>query len=355
MPFKLKHLIANPDYDCGDMSEHMRHLEVVQGVRRKCQKQASFIKGIISAASTLREWVDCAEAKWDSETVSMSDFGETQIPATTIVFPKMRKLSALWCEHFLDCAFPVLQEASLNSLRVKSTVGAPASADKRPRVAQIISKSPRLRKLDILLPTNMNAQQQILTAAAELQHLEVLNLWSHETIPLESLANLQWAGGEADGTANLAFPALHTLGIFVKTSSYSGDKQLAGRLDRGLSELLLMRFFVQKGCRRDEAKQRTQAALLAHDKNTTKMTKAEKKKITSEAVVAASRSTYKGDYEMKGDIHCEMFSPVLHKLVLNHELRRSFQPESDRLLKQLFSWILGVSIGHEWESNRDFF
>lgn len=65
MPFRLRYFLASTETDCGDLSQHMAGLEVVEGVCRDRQKRPSFIKGLVSIAPTLREWTDCLEARWD--------------------------------------------------------------------------------------------------------------------------------------------------------------------------------------------------------------------------------------------------------------------------------------------------
>ena len=349
LTFQLKYFLARPDFDCGDISPHMDDLEVVEGVCHARQKQASFIKGIISAAETLREWTDCAEAKWDSDTVDGDDFDVKLLPTAPVIFPRLCKLSGLWAEHFIECEFPSLEEASINSVRIKSPLASLTMQDKRPRVVTIIAKSPNLKKLDILLPASSSAQKEILIAVAELEHLEELRLWSKGPISLQPFVALQEDGSGANASIDVVCPKLHTLGVFIKSvTSYKSTEPSEKELERQLCEFLIMRFFGLQGCRRGEAMKRTEAAMAVYDKSPIKMNKTQKKELMTEAISAAGQSTYKGRYQTIRDLKRELFTPVLSRLELSSGFEKLISVGNDQVLAQLVTAVRERDVSKEW-------
>lgn len=344
MPFQLRYFVARPDYDCGDISPHMGHLEIVEGVCAMRQKEYSFIKGLQSAASTLREWIDCPEARWGMTDVVEDEYGTKQLPDAPIIFPNLRKLNALWCEHFLKAEFPALEEASLNSLRTKSYVG-------RNRVASIISKSPTLKKLHILLPPEQAFQTRILTTVAELEHLEELHLWCNGTFSLRPLIDAQLADVFANDSVDIICPKLHTIGLVHRKSSWSSESE-EKLMQRDLIEFLILRFYFERRLRLDEAKKRLEAALVGHGESVQKMNQTQKKKLIADAMESTSASSYKGMFVKAGNLTREAFAPVLSRLVLTNQMARNILKKKDELGRSLIDCIRYIDHKKEWSSKR---
>lgn len=341
LPCKLKSFISRQSIDCGDIAPHLQGIEVVRGVSYKRQKQLNFIEGIVKAAPTLIEWQDDPDnKKWDRTTVTLGDYSVQQLPSSPIVFPKLRKLSGLWSEHFLDCEFPALIEARFNSLRGPSSL-APISPDNHARVATAISRSPFLKKLDVLLPSSQQPLKQIYQAISQLENVEELGLWSSGTLSLEMLVQAQRTGADNDVPGKGMLSALHTLRLAAMTNS--GPRSL----ERELGEILLMRLYLSRGCAVKEAKSRTEAALIAYEKSGIGMTKSQKKKIVAGSADAAANSPYKGTFVMANGQKRETFTAVLPRLVLSQGMSKVLLEGSESLLNQLVFEIVEVDTKEE--------
>lgn len=347
LPFKLKTFISTQLIDCGDIAPHMAGLEVVRGVKFIRQKQLNFIDGIVRAAPTLIEWVDVVDDRWDCTQVVLGDYGVggEQLPKNAIVFPKMRKLCALWAEHFIECVFPKLEEARLNANRGLNSLSRDAS-DAPSRVAAIILKSPCLKKLDILLPLSSTEQRQIFAAISTLPELEELGLWSVSSPSLSGLIEIHKSSNEKESF--LILPALHTLRLCSRTH---GNNKV---VDRELSEVLLLRFYLKRGCKFGNAKTRTEAALLAYEPNTSYcgMTKTQRKKAINASADAAVKSGYKGDYTMLADgSKRENFKAILPNLVTSRNLCKTVD-DSTSLLGQLVGRVIELDATKHFDMHR---
>ncbi|GAC93898.1 nucleolar RNA methyltransferase [Pseudozyma hubeiensis SY62] len=340
LPFKLKRFISDQSLDAGDIAHHMQGLEIVHGLKFVRQKQINFIDGIVRAAPTLLEWVDDTRDYWDNTTVALGDYSvsRTQLPTSPIIFPKLRKLSAFWAEHFIECAFPALVEARLNSQRGISSLS-PTASDESCRVAAIVLKSPSLKKLDILLPSSYTEIKQIFSAIATLPKLEELGLWMTSPMPLNAFVKAQKSGGDKESF--LILPHLQTMRLCYRTVSANDN------LHHDLSELLLLRFYLKHGCNFKEAKDRTEAAFLAYNINTINyppsrgMTKAQKKKSINASAGEAAGSCFKGDFTLVDGVKRENFSSVLPKLIVSRGLSQYFEKPTS-MLNQLITRIVEV-------------
>ena len=315
MPFKLKYFFASPEIDCGDISPHMNHLEIVEGVYRKRQKPASFIKGIVSAAGTLQEWNDCVEARWDSLRVQVDEYTKDQLPAGPVVFPRLRKLSALWCDHYIEYEFPALEELSFSAQRVHEHTTSVVRVPTTPAVG-VISRSPMLKRLDILLPHAKECQREIFAAVAQLEKIEEVHFWTSGCSFILGwfIEHLHGDSDDVDSHRSL-WPALHTFRVLVKGFPLWSHKEM----ERELCEILLLRFFLQKGCLGIDARKRTEAALVAYDKVSYKLNKTQKRKLMSEAKALASKSSYPGTFQTKDNLWRETFPSVLPNLLTNSD------------------------------------
>ncbi|EST09448.1 F-box domain protein [Kalmanozyma brasiliensis GHG001] len=351
LPFKLKTFISTQAIDCGDIARHMAGLEVVHGVKFSRQKQLSFIQGLVDAAPSLIEWQDDPEDKWDNTNVVLGDYGagQNQLPTQPILFPKLRKLSALWAEHFIECLFPALEEARFNAQRGPNSLS--PGAQNQSRIAAVVLKSPSLRKLDILMPstTASSETRQIFNAIATLPKLKELGLWSvSSNMTLLPLVDAHKVG--ADNNTCLILPELHTIRLCTTTVSSTS-------LDRELSELLLLRFYLKQGCSLGEAKIRSEAALLVHFSSTSYgygMTKAQRKKaINASAAEAAESTTYKGTFTTTSDgLKREEFDKsVLQNLVVSRGMSKHLVESSNALLKQLIGRIVEVDTSKKFGSH----
>lgn len=347
LPFTLKTLISKPDIDCGDLALHMEGIQVVIGMKHQRQKQLNFIDAIQRAAPTLIEWRDDPEDKWDNTTVLLGDYGvgQEQLPTGSIVFPKLRVLSGLWAEHFIDCSFPVLEEARLNSMRGPSSLH-PVSQNDQLRIATIITKSPSLKKLDILLPSGYSAVKQIFTAVSDLSDLEELGLWSSNTLSLQALVEAQQNGEDQYAPGRAICPKLHTLRLHTRSVSMRFEREL----ERELSEVLLLRFYLTKGCTFSEAKTRTQAALVAYNKKGNGMTKAQKKKMLNTTATSAAGSSYAGNFVTTDGNKQETFTSVLPKLILTRGMTKLLLEGSQSLLNQLIFETSEVDTSKDFEA-----
>ena len=330
LPFKLKTFVSSQDIDCGDIAPHLDGIERLRGVRLARQKESNFADAIMRAAPTLVEWQDEVGSRWDYTTILLTDYAlnPEHLPKRPIVFPKLRKLSGFWSEHLIECEFPALLEARLNSLRGPTAL-LPVAQDNQLRIAAIISKSPLLKKLDVLLPTGNTALNQISTAISKLQKLEELGLWSTTGVSLQSLVEVQRSCIAECDDGNAVLPALRSLHLHSATVAPRNNTEW----ERQLSELLLLRFYLTHGCKSNEARKRTQAALVAYELCGKVMTKAQKKKLINTSARAAATSSYKGSFNTVNGLKRETFSPVLPKLVLSRGM--SLLPGSESLLNQL--------------------
>lgn len=340
LPFKLKRFISDQSLDAGDIAHHMAGLEVVHGLKFFRQKQISFIDGIVRAAPTLLEWVDDTRDYWDNTTVALGDYSvsRTQLPTSPIVFPKLRKLSAFWAEHFIEGAFPALVEARLNSKRGISSLS-PTTSDDSCRVAAIILKSPSLKKLDILLPSGQTEIKQIFSAVATLPNLEELGLWATSTAHLIDFFKARKSDGDKEGP--LILSQLHTIRLCSGAFSSNQD------LDRLLSEFLLLHFYSKHGCNFKDARTRTEAALLAYNINDSHhpsshgITKTQRKKLINASANTAAGSCFKGDYTLIDGVKRENFSSVLPNLIVSRGLSKCFEGPTS-VLSQLITRIVEV-------------
>ncbi|SPO31657.1 uncharacterized protein UTRI_10302 [Ustilago trichophora] len=348
MPYKLRYFYASPEFHCGDLTPHMAHLEVATGVKSSCQESRNLVTALISAAGTLREWVESPGVRWGDDQVDIDDYGVYNQTRTATVFPCLVKLSAMWSEHLNECEFPALEELSINAHR--RVVGAGTRQAYVARARDMILQTPTLKRLDVLLPFDCDSQRSIMEAIAELKHLEELNIWTRYCgITLQPWIDRQGGSSDTTATGHLLWPALHTLGIFMQTVPLSSDKHL----ERQLCEFLLLRFFLQKGCTPGELKNRTGAALAAYDKSSHKLNKTQKKKLLAEAAAAAAASNYPGRFQTQGDIKQEIFSPVLSKLVSNPETRGEMESTMpNALLDQLVGNYVEMSIDENLPSQR---
>ncbi|CBQ73811.1 hypothetical protein sr14402 [Sporisorium reilianum SRZ2] len=345
LPFKLKTFLSTQSIDCGDIAPHMAGLEVVQGVKFQRQKQLNFINGIVRAAPHLIEWRDDVDDKWDSTTVVLGDYGagREQLPKNPIMFPKLRKLSALWAEHFIECVFPVLEEARLNATRGPNSLS-PGNTTNQSRVAAVILKSPSLKKLDILLPAGTTEQRQIFNAISTLPKLEELGLWATSSLSLSGLVEIQKNGEPKESF--LILPELHTLRLCSRVGVAAGRS-----VDREVCEVLLMRFYLKKGCKFGDAKTRTEAALLAYSVNgySSGLTKVQRKKAINTSADAATKSGYKGDFTTMGDgSKRENFTSILPNLVTSRNMFKTLD-DSPSLIKQLVGRVVELETTKHFE------
>ncbi|SPO32465.1 uncharacterized protein UTRI_04209 [Ustilago trichophora] len=334
LPFKLKTLISTQDIDCGDVAPHMEGLEIVYGLKYTRQKQLNFIDGIVRAAPNLIEWRDELDNRWDSTTVVLGDYGvgQEQLPKEPIVFPKLRKLAGIWSEHFIDCEFPALTEARLNSLRGPSSLS-PVQQNDRLRIATVITKSPCLKKLDVLLPSGNQALKQIFSAIGTLEHLEDLGLWTSGSLSLQALLDVQ---SQSEGSTEhpcpkVICPGLHTLRLHSRMVSVRFEREL----ERELSEFLLLRFYLKRGCTLKHAKDRTHAALVAYEKAGYGMNKTQKKKLVASSAAEAAKSSYQGTFVTVDNNKRETFDTVLSKLLLSRNMKQNLLEGNQSLLNQL--------------------
>ncbi|SPC66397.1 uncharacterized protein UHOD_08500 [Ustilago sp. UG-2017b] len=342
MPIKLSCFIADPSYDCGNISPHMQNLEIVQGITPKRQVQTSFIQGITSAAPTLREWIDHRTSRWLINSVR-AEITSDQLPTTSIVFPRLRKLSAVWSQVLRGCEFPALEDLSFNAQQ--EILGESLMQHRSTQAVSIITRCPSLKKLHILLPSQASSQREIFNGIAQMEHLEELHIWVRKQgFTLQPLIDCQNAGNNGSTSAPLMLPSLQTLGLYNRDWPLGADPLLQHELD----ELLLMRFFLQKGCSGDEAKKRTAAALAAYDIH--KTNKRQRKKLATDAVSAAKASVYPGAFEVHDGIKREKFYPVLPTLVVESDLQAPDPKGSDKLLEQLIATTIeDVSVtDHFW-------
>ncbi|SPO27752.1 uncharacterized protein UTRI_04209_B [Ustilago trichophora] len=334
LPFKLKTLISTQDIDCGDIAPHMEGLEIARGLKYTRQKQLNFIEGIVRAAPSLIEWRDDPDNKWDSTIVMLGDYGvgQEQLPKEPIVFPKLRKLAGIWSEHFIDCEFPALTEARLNSLRGPSSLS-PVQQNDTLRIATVITKSPSLKKLDILLPSGNQALKQIFSAIGTLEHLEDLGLWSSGTLSLQALLEVQSQSERSaeDTCPKVICPGLHTLRLHSRVVSVRFEREL----ERELSEFLLLRFYLKRGCTLKHAKDRTHAALIAYEKAGYGMNKTQKKKLVASSAAEAAKSSYQGTFVTVDNNRRETFDTVLSKLLLSRNMKQNLLEGNQSLLNQL--------------------
>lgn len=357
MPFKLKIFKADLDRDCGVISKHMRHLEVVEGVCVRRQTQPGFIQGLISVAPNLREWKDVDNGRWYAHTVRLSDFGAGNIPTQPIVFPKLLKVCALWSEHFFKCEFPALEEARFNAMRVgRGRLTAETFDACESRISANISKSPSLKKLELLLPSDQSLQKNILTAVASLEHLEELRLWCDWPISLRALIDIQMNGNQVVAPAKLMCGSLKILGLFVQHSNYGDDRQLS----RELTELLITRFLIQQGCRRKHIGKRVHAAMMTYkkdsddpDKGETKKKKptdnSEKKRLMSEVLADVRESNYPGEFEVDDEgVKRELFSLALLELEICRDMLPIVVQPEDKLLRTLIDIITEIDTTERW-------
>ncbi|SNX85891.1 uncharacterized protein MEPE_04600 [Melanopsichium pennsylvanicum] len=344
--FKLKTFISSQNIDCGEIAPYMEGIEVIHGFRYSRQKQLNFIEAIARAAPTLIEWRDEAEEKWDFTTIVLGDYGAgpEQLPKKPIVFPKLVKLSGLWSEHFIDCEFPALEEARLNSLRGPSSLGHVANQHEQSRIATVVLRSPSLKKLDVLLPTGITAQDHIFSAIGDLKNLEELGLWSVGSLTLQKLVTLQKAVIDNQVPGKMILPGLHTLRLCSRLVPARQDREL----ERDLGEFLLLRFYLTQGCSLKEAKSRTEAALVGYDKACIGYTKAQKKKLMNgSAAAAASSLCYTGVFTTVDGNKRETFTAVLPKLIVTRGMSRNLMEGS--LITQLVFATVEVDTTKQFE------
>ena len=294
------------------------------------------------AAPTLIEWCDNVDGKWDFTTVVLGDYGvgREQLPKP-IVFPKLRKLNALWAEHFIECIFPVLEEAHLNSLRGVSSLS-PGTSNDQFRIAAVILKSPLLKKLDIMLPTGTSDLKQIYKAISTLPDLEELGLWWTAQGSLHYFLEAQKSGAETE--TFLILPKLHTLRLCLRGTTTSSQ------MDRELTQLLLYRFFLKKGCKFGEVHARVEAALLAYGVHGNPgPTKAQRKKMINTVASDAAKSSYKGDFSIIDGTKRENFTPVLPNLVITRNSSRSIYDTPDSLMKSLIGRVVELDTSKHFE------
>uniref|UniRef100_V5EVJ9 Uncharacterized protein n=2 Tax=Kalmanozyma brasiliensis (strain GHG001) TaxID=1365824 RepID=V5EVJ9_KALBG len=317
-PFKLKYFFANPDVDCGPFESHhphvpfvphMKGIEVVHGINFWRQRDPGFAAAIDLMAPTLREWIDRPGVTWSED-----HFERDETPKDVgkdLVFPRLLKLNGVWSEVWTRCEFPALQELTYNALRTRFTTTQLA----KDQPVNVISRSPSLKRLDILLPLLDSATKKIMWAIAELQHLKELNLWFRYTggLTLKGLVEFQMDGDDSQTPVRVILPKLHTLGIFIKVSSLSTESFFV----HDLCQFLCHRFFLLQGCSRDEAKKRAEAALYLYERTSQRQNKPSRKKHSTEGVALASESAYKGEFETRDDVTRERFTPVLPLLVSN--------------------------------------
>ncbi|GAC94170.1 inosine-5'-monophosphate dehydrogenase [Pseudozyma hubeiensis SY62] len=328
----------------------MEGLEVVEGVSRSRQIQKSFVEKLVAAAPTLREWIDCLEARWDPLKVDPEILSGI-LPAEPIVFPRLRKLSAVWCEHLVVCECPSLEELSFNAQRV--SVGTSVVRNPIVPAYRMLYHTPKLKKLHILLPSDKEARNEIFSAIYQLDQLEELYLWSRmEGFSLQTLIELQQSGGDLTTPSQIMWPALRTLGLMLSECPL----YLSTGLERELCELLATRFLLHQGCRRGEARTRVAAALAAYDKTETKTLKAQKRKLAAEALAVAAESAYPGNFVTHEGVSREVFSPMLAELVTTeeHNFEQRAKPESDHMLNQLIVRHKALDVSHEFSSQRIF-
>lgn len=352
-PFKLRYFSADPDIDCGFYNPypyryddpdpfvpHVKGLEVVHGVSLSRQRLWScFAEAIDLMAPTLREWVDRPGVTW-SEDYWDQDERPQQLDKT-VVFPCLRKLNGAWSEIWAGCEFPALRELSYNANRARYA----SSPPNHEQAINVISKSPVLKKLDILLPQKTEeASQGVMRAIAELDHLEELNLWFgyctyHHLRPLVEVQN---EGDDTFAPVRVLWPALHTLGVFSKHSSLVTEPDLT----RHVCKFLAIRFFLLRGCSRGEAVKRTEAAMSLYEEGYMKPTKTRLKQLAAESVSAASESVYEGIFETDGGIRREKFSSILPTLVFNRRRNQGKRPPTvpNPLLDQLIDSYAEIDI-----------
>ncbi|SPO27772.1 uncharacterized protein UTRI_10175 [Ustilago trichophora] len=300
--------------------------EVVRGLHLKRQKRPDFISALRRAAPTLIEWRDCPDNKWDNTLVSLDDYGMSvqDLPQSPIIFPKLRKLNALWAESVFDCDFPVLIEARFHSLRVPWAL-ARSPGYGRNRVASAIHRSPSLKKLDVLLPGTHTALKQIFTAIGQLEHLEELGLWSPKTISLQAFVDVQYTTANEYPSRKIMCPALKTLRLSARMIPTRFEKEL----ERELSEMLLSRFYLSNGHKLNEVRARTKAALSAHQVMgfVTQM--------DEDGSVSSQSSLGKTAVSRVLGGEREIFEPVLTTLIITRGLSKNLIEGNQSLLNQL--------------------
>ncbi|SPO27782.1 uncharacterized protein UTRI_04187 [Ustilago trichophora] len=326
VPFRIKTFVGSPDYDCGNVTPHLEGFEVVRGLHLKRQKRPDFISALRRAAPTLIEWRDCPDNKWDNTLVSLDDYGMSvqDLPQSPIIFPKLRKLNALWAESVFDCDFPVLIEARFHSLRVPWAL-ARSPGYGRNRVASAIHRSPSLKKLDVLLPGTHTALKQIFTAIGQLEHLEELGLWSPKTISLQAFVDVQYTTANEHPSRKIMCPALKTLRLSARMIPTRFEKEL----ERELSEMLLSRFYLSNGHKLNEVRARTKAALSAHQVMgfVTQM--------DEDGSVSSQSSLGKTAVSRVLGGEREIFEPVLTTLIITRGLSKNLIEGNQSLLNQL--------------------
>lgn len=246
----------------------------------------------------------------------------------------------------------MLEELSFNAGRTFQ--GTSIVRDPVVPAVKVIYKSPALERLHILLPTEREIQRELLIAVAHLDRLEELYLWTEgSAFSLQPLIEYQQAGDDQAASANTMWPALKTIGVLVK----GWPLWINSSMENELCEFLVMRFFLQKGCQRGEAKTRTEAALAAYEKVTQKVNKAQRKKLASQAKAAAAKSVYSGNFETHDGSSRETFSSVLPELVTNSEHYSGQRGRTfpNRLLDQLVVKYTDLDISKEYLSRRDFY
>ncbi|SPO46695.1 uncharacterized protein PSANT_04381 [Moesziomyces antarcticus] len=358
LPFQLRSFYSRSDLPYGPLTSHMKGLRVVRSMAYKRQKKLSFVEGLLRAAPTLVEWWDDIGSDWYHSTVNLGDYGIERTPSSPLVFPKLRRLNALWSEIFLDCEFPALREARINSVRGPSTLE-PSTSETFSRAAAIIAASPLLKKLEILLPAGVAAQKQIYVAIGKLRHLEDLTLTSTDnSLSLRTLLSAEEQLATPKSPSQEIMPSLHTLRLVLKTSGRGNEAVVSD-----LVEMLLIRYYRREGHPYQEAKEKMRQARQAHRTYQLSLTKppkppkppakktAKKKKGASDAAEDA--------LETKEDVKPPTFAPVLPQLVLPSEKvydrgeMRSWWKTSESLLSQLVFQVVEAENPREYnESTR---
>ncbi len=345
LPFQLRSFYSRADLPYGPLTSHMEGLQVVHCMAYKRQKKLSFVDGLLRAAPTLVEWWDDVGTDWYRSVINLGDFGIERLAVTPLVFPKLRRLNALWSEIFIDCEFPALREARINSMRGPSTLD-PATSTTFSRAAAIITASPLLKKLEILLPPGFSAQRQIYVAISKLRHLEELTLCTTDSsLSLRPLLDAEEELATPKSAAQETMPALQTLRIILKTCGRGNDT-----LVNELVELLLIRYYRREGHTYSEAKTKMTQARQAYQAYLISLNKppkppkppakktAKKKKGANDAV--------EEPLDTKEDVKPPKFTSVLSQLVLPPEKvyergeMRSWWRKSDTVLSQLIFQIV---------------
>lgn len=345
LPFQLRSFYSRSDLPYGPLTSHMEGLQVVHCMAYKRQKKLSFVDGLLRAAPTLVEWWDDVGADWYRSVINLGDYGIERLAVSPLVFPKLRRLNALWSEIFIDCEFPALREARINSMRGPSTLD-PSTSTTFSRAAAIITASPLLKKLEILLPPGFSAQRQIYVAISKLRHLEELTLCTTDSsLSLRPLLDAEEELATPKSAAQETMPALQTLRIILKTCGRGNDT-----LVNELVELLLIRYYRREGHTYSEAKTKMTQARQAYQAYLSSLNKppkppkppakktAKKKKGANDAV--------EEPLDTKEDVKPPKFTSVLSQLVLPPEKvyergeMRSWWRKSDTVLSQLIFQIV---------------